>query len=304
MKIPFTIKHDHYIGIYLKILHSLTFTVMSFLMVKYSSGLSAVQEFFFIALFSCIFAFILSIIGGHKVSFKLSKKLWILYLLRSFLGSVALITWIETMKNLGINEAMSFSYATPIWLLLAAIITLNEKVDRKDIIIIIMNTIGMVMILRPSADKMTILGIAAALITTMLWAIHDAICKKISIEKEEGAGKLNMPRTVRALLFSTIMTFPIALYYWQPVNIEQISGFIIISVVAVLNLTVLFLAYVYAPVVVLVPFAYARLVFTAILSYFVYGIWPSYWCFAGAGLITVANLYFYISKKDIAKEVS
>jgi drug/metabolite transporter (DMT)-like permease len=57
-------------------------------------------------------------------------------------------------------------------------------------------------------------------------------------------------------------------------------------------------------VVVLVPFAYARLVFTAILSYFVYGIWPSYWCFAGAGLITVANLYFYISKKDIAKEVS
>lgn len=303
MNITIADRNHHLVGICFKITNSFTFTIMSFLMVKFSGNLFAVQEFFFIAFFGAIITFTILKSMGQNIDFKLNKREFILFSIRGLTSFISIVSWIEAIKNLGINEAMSLSYATPLWLLMIAIITCKEKAGLRDVIIIALNTLGMIAILKPQIDKITWMGFFAAMLTTMLWAIHDTSCKKLS-EKQEGKNSfnrhsLNLQRTFFSFLFSALISLPFALYFWEPVNITHLAGFALISMVASINLTVLFLAYVYAPIVLLVPVSYTRLVIASSLSYLLYNTAPSSWCFVGAGLIVTANLYFYISRKKV-----
>lgn len=278
-------------GIYLKLLNSLFFTILSILLVKFSNDLPIIQALFARATFGVIFAFIVLKFIKIPISLKFSRQFFIFYGIRAITNFIALFTWVEAIKYLGMNEAMALGYITPLWLILAAIIFFGEKFTFKIAIVIAANTIGIILILHPQIVNIEVQGIIFALLSTILWATYDTICKK------QSATEHYMLQCFYSFSFSVLLIFPFAIYNWQPVSVTQIAEFACIGLIGVANVSVLFLAFVYAPIIVLIPISYTRLLFSMIASYVIYEVKPTIECLIGAGIIVMAELYFYMSQR-------
>lgn len=66
-----------------------------------------------------------------------------------------------------------------------------------------------------------------------------------------------------------------------------------IGILSVINVTVLFLAYKFAPIYLLMPFSYSRLIFMFVGSYLVFNIQPNYHLFLGAAVIALTSFYIF-----------
>lgn len=278
-------------GIYLKLLNSLFFTILSILLVKFSNDLPIIQVLFSRVAFGAIFAFIVLRLIKTPISLRFSRQSFIFYSTRAITNFIALFTWVEAIKYLGMNEAMAFGYITPLWLICAAIIFFGEKLTLKTMIVVAANSIGIILILHPQIGNIEVKGLIFALFSTMLWATYDTICKK------QAATEHYMVQCFYSFSFSALLIFPLAIYNWQPVSTTQIAEFACIGLIGVANVSVLFLAFVYTPIIVLIPVSYTRLLFTIIASYLLYDIKPTIECLIGAGIIVAAELYFYMSQK-------
>ena len=164
----------------LKVAHSFVFTILTFLIVKFSKIIPTVQVLFIISLGGCFSTFLTLKAMGIKISMKLSTGSWRLYLLRALLNVASMVTWIETVKYLGANEAMAFAYITPLWLLVSSVLILKDKFTWRILAAIFINSLGVILIVQPKIDHVAPLGIFLAIFTTMMWAAYDTICKKQS----------------------------------------------------------------------------------------------------------------------------
>ncbi len=118
-----------------------------------------------------------------------------------------------------------------------------------------------------------------------------------------------MLQTFYVFLMSTIITAPFAAQKWQSINFEAFTSISLLSALSLLNITSIFIAYLLAPMMIISPFSYARLVFTAILTNLVYHTSPHIEVFIGGAIILIANCWFtyysFMKKKElIQKEIT
>jgi drug/metabolite transporter (DMT)-like permease len=285
-------------GIFLKILHSLIFVLLSALLVKYSTRHSIIQVLFFRALIGCVISLIILKILGIPLMLKIRKSSLYMYTTRALLNLLGLLIWVGAVKRLGMNEAVALGYLTPVWLIIAAIIFCSEKVTFLNISLVLLNTVGVVLILQPKMHNVSTLGLVAALLSTVIWAAYDTICKKQTYTEHY------LLQSLYIHFILGILAAPFAIYLWEPISINDLLGFSLISFAGVMNIIVLFLGYVYAPIVALIPFSYSRLLFASISSYLLYNTLPTPECLAGAAIILSTELYFYISTKKSPPEVA
>lgn len=274
-------------AIILKICHSFIFTIKTFLMVRFSTSLHIIQVLWISAIIAMIFSFLTLKFIKVKIPFKISRQALTFYLARTAISFISMITWVESVKNLGANESMAISYITPAWLLILAILLCKEKLTQRVIISIVLNTIGVLFIVHPKID-FAVLGLFLALFTTILWAFYDTICKKQTTTEHY------ILQSFYSFAFYSILTLPFAIYVWKPISLFELIGLTAIGISSSVNLIILFLAYVYAPIVILIPMSYSRLIFTVIFSFFIYNTTPTLGCITGAALIVLTEIYFYI----------
>jgi drug/metabolite transporter (DMT)-like permease len=284
-------------GIFLKILHSFIFVLLSVLLVKYSTSHNIIQVLFFRALIGCVISLIILKILGIPLIFKIRRSSLYMYITRALLNLLGLLIWIGAIKRLGMNEAVALGYITPVWLTIAAMMFCAEKVTFLNISLVLLNTVGVVLILQPKLHDVSTLGLIAALLSTIIWAAYDTICKKQTYTEHY------LLQSLYIHFILGIITAPLAIYLWEPVSINDLMGFSLVSFAGVINIIVLFLGYIYAPIVVLIPFSYSRLLFATISSYLLYNTLPTPECLAGAAIIVSTELYFYISTKKSPTEV-
>lgn len=88
---------------------------------------------------------------------------------------------------------------------------------------------------------------------------------------------------------------------WQTIDLTQTLWLASTGLIGVANITAIFMAYSLAPLMLLAPFSYTRLVFTVILTGIIYQVVPNIQTFIGAAVIMSANLYmtYHIKKKEI-----
>lgn len=278
----------------MKILHSLAFAIISILMVEFSTNLSSVQVLFLRALIGSIVLFTILQKTNTPIDLQLSKRSIAFYLIRAIITLVSLILWIKAMQNLGINEAMVLGYITPIWLLIIAILSCKEKLNIRSTIIILLNTIGVVIAFQPKFHSITFSGLVAAICTTILWAAYDVICKK----QTETEHTILQAFYVHVLV--SILSIPFAIYFWEPIAIRELIGVSLIGIIGSISVIALFVGYKFAPITVLIPFSYSRILFAVSFSYFLYDILPTYECMFGAAIIISSELYYYTTDEKVA----
>ncbi len=287
-------KTNYLIGIWFKLLNCLLFPTLSLLMVKCASDLPVIQIFFVQVSLGTIISFLYLKIIKCSIPLNMSKKDLLLYLARAITNLIAMYLWIFSLNAIGINEATALGYTGPLWVFLMARYILGEQFKGRILLLIAVNIIGMIIILKPQYADIHLEGVLASIGAILLWSVYEVICKK------QASDQHYMLQTFYFMLISALISFPFIFNSWHQIDLKDIGVLTIISLLAVTNITVIFVAYFFSPLTLLAPFSYSRLIFTVILSAWVYQITPSINVFIGAAIIMIANGYFAYRIKNNA----
>lgn len=286
-------KQNHLIGIGFKLLNCLLFPIMSLVMLHCTETMNLIQVLFFQTFIGMIISLIYLLATKKKISFIMPRKDFMLYLGRAVSNFAAMVAWILALKQLHINEATALGYTGPLWVFIMAQYIIGEKFNPKILILIAINMIGMLIILKPSYLDMKWEGVLLALGSILLWSVYEVICKKQTYNQHY------MLQSFYFLAISSVMLAPFAIAQWQPINLYQGSLLFSIAAIAVANITVIFLAYSRAPLMLLSPFSYTRLVFTVAIMALFYNNPANVSTFVGAAIIMLANGYITYNLKKV-----
>jgi len=288
-------KQNNLAGIGFKLLNCLLFSILSLVILYCSTNLPVSQILFTRVFLGTIICVIYLIIIKQKISFSLSSKDFLFYLLRAIISFVAMYLWVYAMKHIGISEATALSYTGPLWVFLAARCMIGETFSLASFIAIITNMVGVVIILQPKLDFITWQGFSASLGSILLWVLYEVICKK------QTSNQHYMLQTFYVCFFASFIISPFAFCQWQDIDFKTWGILALVAFLGAANVTSIFLAYSFAPMMVISPFSYARMVFTALLTALIYHSMPSIHVLVGSAIIISINFYFAYKHKDKSK---
>ncbi len=278
-------------GILFKILNITLFSFYSILLVNLPKELSTVVIIFISLLFGLVGISVLMF--ALKISFKTNSKG--LYWVRAILNIVGILSWLEALKAIGVNDGAAIGYTTPIFTMLLAVFFCKEKFNLWCLLSILLGFYGSYIILSPSIhDLSSSLGAFLAVLSALTWAVYDILCKK------QTSTEHYLTQAFYNTLTTIIVILPLASYtaISRSISIMTYSNnIIIIAIIGLLSVTnkvFLFLAYSAAPVSVLMPFSYLRIIILSSLNYLIFNQAPQSTTLIGFLFISLASTLIFV----------
>ena len=269
-------------GIFFIILSAFGFAVMS-AFIKLSGDLPNIQKVFFRNLVSAIIALFLII--KHKGSFTGKKENRKILIYRSLFGTIGIIFNYYAIDNLVLSDANMLNKLSPFF-----VIILKEKINLKQILAIIVAFIGALFIVKPSFDIRVvpyIIGFLSAVFAALAYT-----CVRMLGNKEEYYTIVFFFST-----FSLVTVLPMFIYVYEPMTTMQFVYLILAGIFASLGQFGVTLAYKYAPAKEISIFDYSNIIFSAILSIFLFGVYPDKLSVVGYFIIFAAAFYMFLYNK-------
>lgn len=275
-------------GVIFIILSAFGFAMMS-AFVKMSGDLPSFQKTFFRNIISLWVAFILILI--HKSSFLGKGENQKILILRSLFGTLGIIFNFYSIDKLVLSDANMLNKLSPFFVIIFSWLFLSEKINIKQILSILIAFIGALFIIKPAVNSETIPALIGALGGVSAAAAYTCV-RALS-------GKENPDTIVFYFsLFSSIITLPLMLLSYKPMGIIQFTYLILAGIFASLGQFGITFAYKYAPAREISIFDYSNIIFSALISLFLFGILPDYLSIIGYIIIFLASLYMFVFNKD------
>ena len=202
------------------------------------------------------------------------------------MGIVGMQLWFYAMTQMPLNDATALSFTAPLFTTIIAVLIFKETIGTHRVAALIAGFLGVLVILRPSAEMGVNPMALIVLFATTLWGATSNIVKSLSAIEPSW-------RIIFVMcILMTILSFPVALPWWQPV--EGWVSWALLSFVAATSLSAhycMVLAFSRADLVTLMPLDFTRLVFTAILAYFFLGETIDFYTGLGAAIIVTSCVY-------------
>ena len=276
-------------GIFFIILSAFGFAVMS-AFIKLSGDLPNIQKVFFRNLVSAIIALFLII--KHKGSFTGKKENRKILIYRSLFGTIGIIFNYYAIDNLVLSDANMLNKISPFLVVVFCALILKEKINLKQILAIIVAFIGALFIVKPSFDIRVvpyIIGFLSAVFAALAYT-----CVRMLGNKEEYYTIVFFFST-----FSLVTVLPMFIYVYEPMTTMQFVYLILAGIFASLGQFGVTLAYKYAPAKEISIFDYSNIIFSAILSIFLFGVYPDKLSVVGYFIIFAAAFYmFHYNKRQ------
>ncbi|MBN2897670.1 MAG: DMT family transporter [Clostridia bacterium] len=242
-------------GIILIILSSLFFALMA-TTVKFAEGYSLAEKVFFrnfIGLLVMTYS-----IYQQKISFKPNNLK--LLTLRSLLGLSGVYLYFITLGHLDLSLAVTLNKTSPFFVMIFAVIFLNEKLTRYKLVSLIVAIGGVIIIMRPSAAFDPVYGIVALCAAVVAGGAYTVVRMLKDYDH---------PLVVifYFCLYSVLITGPIALKSGMHItSFKDIGILTLIGLFAVIAQTLMTFAYRYAPASELAIYSYMNIVFSFIIG--------------------------------------
>lgn len=209
---------------------------------------------------------------------KLSLHFW-----RAAIGLVAMECWFWSLSLMPVSHATALSFTTPLFSTLFAVGFLGERIGRWRIGALVVGFVGTLMILRPwEAGEMNA-SVAIVLFSAAMMALAAIVVKRLAATEPAWRVVFYMA------MFMSLLSAPLGLYYWQvlpPAEYAKIFGIALASTIAQLAMVS---AFARVAIVLLMPFDFTRLVFTAILAVLVLGESIDLLTIVGAAIIVASS---------------
>lgn len=280
------------LGIICMILSVISFSVMDIVVKLMSSHYPTGQLIFFRGFFGLIP--ILFIIPKERIGNLLKTEKIKLHLVRAFGGAFAMTFLYLGLKFLPIADAITISFAAPIFATIFSIIFLNEKVRLIRWLAIFFGLTGVIIVLKPGTELFTYYSFFPILFCIGFATISIAI-KKLS--KTEPDYLIALYFTLVLILFGLISIS----MGWKKIDISDIHYLIIIGLSGSIGNIFLTKSIREADISLVTPIKYLSLVFAIIAGWLIFNEIPSVLTISGAMLIILST--FVIFKREAAKKI-
>lgn len=274
-------------GIIFIILSAFGFAMMS-AFIKLSGDLPSFQKTFFRNIVSLIVAF--GLILKHSSSFLGKRENQKLLILRSTLGTIGILLNFYSIDRLVLSDANMLNKLSPFFVIIFSWLLLNEKINGKQILSIVIAFVGALFIIKPAFNLDVIPAIAGGLGGIAAAAAYT--CVRALSGREA-------PTTIVFYFsfFSSLITLPLMLISYEPMTLLQFVHLIMAGIFASIGQFGITFAYKYAPAREISIFDYTNIIFSALISLCLFGVLPDFLSVIGYAIIFIASLYMFIFNK-------
>ena len=212
-----------------------------------------------------------------------TKRFGLHFVNGAFFGFM-LVANFYALSTIPLADTVSYSFAAPIFTTIAAVIILKEKIRLPRIMAIVVGFIGMLVLLRPGYQPLS-LGVIAALSCAVAIAISVILVRILA-------------RTEKAQIitfYALVLTLPANLLFALPVwswptrdNLLLVLAMGVLAAIIQLSFSK---AISEAEASAMMPLDYTRLVFSALIGYFFFDEQPELNTYVGAFIIMGSVLY-------------
>ena len=204
---------------------------------------------------------------------------------RSLLLVAEVSVFIVALRYLPLGDVIAVASATPLVVLVFAVLFLNERVGRHRWAAVGVGMLGMLVVARPGAGEfgwLTLLPI----IGVLMWGGYQVMLRLVS---RSDASNTTLLWT--GLTFFTV-TSAIAPWYWQtPADLQTWGWFILVGLFNTTAHFALIVAFERSEASALQPFSYTLVAWAVLIGWWVFGEIPDAWTVFGTALVVAGGLY-------------
>jgi S-adenosylmethionine uptake transporter len=258
------------------------------------SSLSGIEVTFYRFFFSVLTLLPFMFMKGRKA---FVTPHWKVHGVRSLFLFAAIVPWSYGVIALPLPLVTTLSFTTPFFVLLLSSFFLKEKIGLHRALATILGFAGIIVSAQPTLAGMN-WTVFVLVLSTILFASLDVVNKKLLIQNE----------TLLSLLFfsafgTTLLSAPFALWNLSLPSLKDLFFLLCLGGGANLILFGLLKAFQHCELSSLQPLRYVELLFSSLLSYFIFSELPDVFTLFGAALIVPATLYItYFETKGRKKE--
>jgi drug/metabolite transporter (DMT)-like permease len=271
-------------GIILLLLSAFGFSMMAAL-VKLSGDVPTIQKTFFRNFVSAIIAFGFVKYYGERLFGKRENQK--LLLLRSSLGAAGIILFFYAIDHLVLSDADMLNKLSPFLTIIFASIFLKEKARMFQIMAIIIAFIGTMFIIKPAFSYETIPYIAGLLSAVFAAGAYTVL-------RVLGTKEKFYTVVFYFSFFTTMILLPFVLAFYEPMSVKQWVYLLGAGFFATIGQFGITIAYKFAPAKEISIFFYSTVVYSALISIFLFGQIPDMWSIIGYIIIFAASLYMFM----------
>ncbi len=281
-------------GILCIMLSAFGFAMMS-AFVKLSGDIPSFQKTFFRNIVSVVVAGL--IVYRKKGLFFGKLENQKILIMRSIFGTVGILLNFYAIDRLVLSDANMLNKLSPFFSIIFAALFLKERMTPKQGVVVITACItafvGALFILKPAFNLDIIPSLSGFFSGMSAGAAYTCV---------RALGKREKSDTIVFYfsLFSSIVTFPIMLWVYEPMKFIQLFYLLMAGVFATLGQFGITLAYSFAPPKQISIFDYTNIIFSALISFFFFGTLPDVFSVIGYILIFAASLRIFLFNKKTA----
>jgi len=222
-----------------------------------------------------------------------------IHLTRGFLNIPMMLLGFSALQYIPLEQIKAISFISPIIVVVLSVIFLKEKIYLIRIGALVIGLVGVFVILRPGIVSINI-GAYMVLCSCSIWSVVVIITKF--------AARVDSAFTILSYQYTivTILSLPIALYFWQSPSSQTIIYLIFAGIAGTIVHLCINTAYKLTELSVLQPVNFSRLLIASFFGFIIFDEIPDIWTIIG-GLIIFSSILIityretYL-KKDIAKQ--
>ncbi len=207
-----------------------------------------------------------------------------LHFINGFFFTLALFGWFWALPRIPLDLNTAVGFTAPIFSVLGAIIFLGEKSEPWRWGALIVGIVGALVIIRPTVEGIPP-GVLAAIFSALCFAVTKLLVKVITRTDPPGSIVFSQAFWV------TVVAFPVAFYFWQAPNWEQFLWIIGLSVITIMNHFAVTWAIKLSDIGVIEPITFTRLIWAAIVGYFIFGDEPNIYTLIGGSIVLASVVY-------------
>ncbi|MBT8413047.1 MAG: DMT family transporter [Boseongicola sp.] len=204
--------------------------------------------------------------------------------------AAALVTGVSAFyafSVLPLAQVYAFIFAAPMFITILSIPMLGEKVGVHRWAAVAMGLVGVLIVLRPGAEPLT-LGHAAGITAAAGSAFASVIARKIGAE-ERSAVMMLYPMMANVAFMGMILPF-----VYVPMPIEHLGLLAIVAVFGFTGALCTILAYRSGDAAIVAPMQYSQIIWAAIFGALFFNEYPDRFTWIGAGIIVLAGVYVVV----------
>lgn len=274
-------------GILWLVIASLGFSLMG-MFVKISGDLPVMQK----SLFRNIVGMVIPLYFVIKYNEPLFGQLknQTLLVARSTFGLVGVLLNYYTIDRMVLSDADMLNKLSPFFTIILCAIFLKERVEKYQVIAIMIAFFGTIFIIKPSFSSdisVALIGILGALFAAFAYTTLRVL----------GPREKFYTTVFYFSFFSTVVLLPFVIFNYEPMTTTQLIYLLLSGVFATVGQFGITIAYQFAPAKDISIFFYATVLFSAIISLIIFQEYPDIFSYIGYIVIFSASYYMFQKAK-------